>query len=504
MTLYQLIESALTCQQQRADGTLVPLLAKSRRAPMRSSVKRYAAMLGIDPHIASVTDYQRPAHEIRALIEANAPTTLASSTVRNLINDVVWLLRTGVDQGWLEPLPAALLSWRQRRPLTSNSIPRGEQPTLLHYRLNLAECPAALRDELTKYVRWCEAPMARNRDRRVAKRPVTSQKSYNTMLRLAGFAVRYEHRPIESLTLRGLCQPDLIEAYINWWFTERRGIMTAGLEQYLIIPTTIARHWLKDQVLVDTLTKMRRTLPPAQTVRDKSKRWLSLAQLEEVGLSLYPYNARRVHDYPLILKPWYKRHDSGVRQAYYVEFSLIIRLLIRLPMRQRCIREMSLDKNLYQDHRGVWQIRFVGMELKVATRRGQPNRYEFPFPADLVPLLEEWLKDWRPKVARADDTHVFMNTQGNPFTKGRDVSDMIARTSYRFTGIGITAHLIRDVWATEYLEANPGDVSGAARRLGNTEQMIWLHYAHLLKQNVDARAEAFLQGMFANGKAISR
>ena len=116
-------------------------------------------------------------------------------------------------------------------------------------------------------------------------------------------------------------------------------------------------------------------------------------------------------------------------------------------------------------------------------------------------LLEEWLKDWRPKLATADDTHVFMNSRGHRLIKSKDVADMIARTTYRFTGVGVTPHMIRDIWATEYLEANPGDVGGAARRLGNTEQMVLLHYAHILKQNVDARADAFLQSTFTNSKS---
>jgi integrase len=501
MTLYQLIESALSCQQERADGTMSPLLAKSRRAPMRSSVKRYAAMLGIDPTRAVAEDYHRPDHEIRALVESKAPEALASNTVRNLINDIVWLLRTAVEQGWLEPLPPSLLSWRERRPYPGSFVIRGERPhKMTRYRLDLAECPPALRDDLTAYIRWCEAPIARDRDRHVAKRPVTSKKTYNVILRLAGFAVNTLHHPAASLTLSALCQPDVIEAFINWWFTERCGKMTAGLEQYLLIPKTIARHWLKDPKLADTLNKMLRSLPPTEAVVDKSKRWLTLAQLEEVGLSLYPLNARRLHDYAHLKQAYYGRVHSKAYTALYVEFSLIIRLLIRLPMRQRCIREMHLGKNLYQDHSGVWQIRFVGTELKVASRRGQTNRYEFPFPRELVGLLQEWLTDWRPKLASPEETHVFMSSNGLPFTESSKVSDMISRTTYRFTGVGVTPHIIRDIWVTEYLDANPGDVGGAARRLGNTEQMVLRYYAHILQHNVDARAETFLQGTFAAGK----
>ena len=74
--------------------------------------------------------------------------------------------------------------------------------------------------------------------------------------------------------------------------------MTAGLQKYLLIPKTIAKHWLKDEELANTLNAMLKTLPTPEAVMDKSKRWLTLAQLEEIGLSLHPLNAdayRTIH-----------------------------------------------------------------------------------------------------------------------------------------------------------------------------------------------------------------
>src|SRR5262245_9891760 len=105
MTLYELIDTAIATQYQRADGSLAPVLARSRRAPMRSAVKRYGAFLGIDPQTANPESYHLPDDEIRTLVDTKAPTTLAANTRRNLANDLISLLRIGVDQGWLMPLP---------------------------------------------------------------------------------------------------------------------------------------------------------------------------------------------------------------------------------------------------------------------------------------------------------------------------------------------------------------------------------------------------------------
>ena len=220
-----------------------------------------------------------------------------------------------------------------------------------------------------------------------------------------------------------------------------------------------------------------------------------MVDAERVGghWSFHPFNERRRLEYPYLKDQLQNPRRTLKTLAFYVEFSLIIRLLVRLPMRQRQIREMVLGQNLLQDHAGVWQIRFVGKQLKVAQVKGVINIYAFPFPIDLVPLLDEYLSQWRPKLAAAGETHVFLNSRGKPFIRSKDIADMIARTCFRFTGVGVTPHMFRDIWATEYLEANFGDVGGCARRLGNTPEMIMAHYAHILKRSADERAQTFLR-----------
>jgi hypothetical protein len=58
--------------------------------------------------------------------------------------------------------------------------------------------------------------------------------------------------------------------------------------------------------------------------------------------------------------------------------------------------------------------------------------------------------------------------------------------------------MIRDIFATEYLKQHPGDAAGVAKRLGNTIQVVYKHYAHLLDQEADTRADSFLQGALRN------
>jgi hypothetical protein len=497
MTLYQLLDRAVTTTQQMADGRLVPVLATSRRAPMRTAIKRYGDFLGIDPRTAGPDLYHRPEHEVKAVIASKAPDTLADNTRRNLANDLMALLRIGVDQGWLVPLPPPLLSWNQHRAERSDGVKWSEEPMLRErYRLAACECPV-LRDEIETYLAWCEAPVARNRPRAIVKRPITSKHVRDRLLRLAGFAVRQLHYAADTLTLAQLCQLDVLEAYANWKI-DRRGKVTATLMQDLIAPDTIARHWLKDPELANGIKRMMESLPPAQAVRQKDRHWLSLETLESVGRSIHPLNPRRLMKCPWIRKDLHRYKRA--RTAWYVEFSLMMRLLIRVPMRQRCLREMQLERNLFRDHSGTWQIRFLGAELKIDRVGGTLNRYEFAFPADLVGALEEWLNVWRPKLATPGESHVFLSMPGRPFVNHAHIGEAFCRLTHRFTGVPVNPHNIRDIWATEYLNAT-GDVAGCARRLGNTIQMVMLRYAHIIKKDADARADTFLQGTFANGKS---
>jgi integrase len=100
---------------------------------------------------------------------------------------------------------------------------------------------------------------------------------------------------------------------------------------------------------------------------------------------------------------------------------------------------------------------------------------------------------WRPRLATAGEEHVFLNSKGHPLTANR-LTGVVAVTTMRFTRVGVTPHLIRDIFATEYLKQHPGDAAGVATRLGNTIPVVCKHYAHLLDQEADRRADTFLPG----------
>jgi Phage integrase family len=474
------------------------VLKPSRIGPMRTAIKQYAAILGVPPAACPPDVYHVPEARLARLIDDHAPPTLGPSGLRNLKNNLRFLFRTGVTLGLIPPLREMLQSWQDTRKLTTPHIPRHEGIRRDPYRLH--PLPPTLAADIAHYLGWCASPFAPDRPSSIKKRPISQRNSYRALTQVAGFAVQVHGFPPEDLTLRQLVEPAMVQAFVAWWI-ERRGAVTRGIYITMGQLIVVARYWLKEEALADELTRIKGYLPPPEQVRDKRQHWLPLATLEAIGRSRYPLHAQRLLDTAYARKIRARLDDPQAHPelrgrplrgtAFYVGVSLILRLLVRLPLRQRNIREMRLGRNLIRLPDGTWRITFRGAELKIAQRHGREHQVTYAFPPDLQELLEEWLTVWRPRLVKPADTHVFVTGRGTPFTVG-DLYTLICRTTWKFSGVAVNPHLIRDIWATEYIKSTR-DVVGAAYMLGDTVEIVLQHYAHLLDAEAEQRATAWLR-----------
>ena len=112
-------------------------------------------------------------------------------------------------------------------------------------------------------------------------------------MRVAGFAVYEAHLPAETITLQTLTDPLLLEQFVVWWI-QRRGRVTASVQDYLAVMRTVATHWVKDKDHVDGIIRLQSELPEPTPVRDKRGRWLTLREIDQVAENCYPLNERRV------------------------------------------------------------------------------------------------------------------------------------------------------------------------------------------------------------------
>ena len=94
-----------------------------------------------------------------------------------------------------------------------------------------------------------------------------------------------------------------------------------------------------------------------------------------------------------------KRQHSVSHEAQLYRDEFIMKLMIARPFRQRNIREMKLDKNLYRGSDGKWLLKFQGPEMKAG------NLVNYHFPGDLVEMLEEYLNIYRPQILNGKECH---------------------------------------------------------------------------------------------------
>jgi integrase len=252
----------------------------------------------------------------------------------------------------------------------------------------------------------------------------------------------------------------------------------------------------------DELYAVVKKLPAVKAFHDKQAAChaVTAEDLEKVGLDLLAEAHRPLP--PVGQKRLFSDRHHGVMRATAHQSALIIRLLCRLPLRSRSIREMELDKNLFRNASGVWTLRYVGDELKVGERNGRVNVFEVPWPPELTAHLEEYLKDFRPRFPHAaDNPHVFLTRFGNTFAPQtlyrRLAEDFYIRLQKRFF-----PHLVRTLWVDRWLISG-GDVSTAAYILNDSVQTVWKRYHELRGMDHIQKAYAFNQAILGHGPGIS-
>jgi hypothetical protein len=500
MTLHELFVTAI----QRG------ALTSTRIRPMRHSMKTYASCLGMTPETCPPEQYYRSDAEVMNLIEAKAPAHWAPISVRNLKNNMVYLLKIGRTHGWLTAPETSVNSWATRRRLKPfGKLPgRGEGINISRYRLH--PLPAILSQELDSYLRWCTqdyTPGRKAPPRRIRKRTITTMNIRSSMAALGGYAITYHGAVADELTLTRLTDPTLCQAFAGWWINERQGRVTRSLVNILIHAQTIAKYWFQDHARYDAIHQLiHDDLPRPEIIRDKRAVWLTLAELAAVSDSLYPFSARRLresqHTRRMALHLAHPTryglpHGNGKNLALQAEVSLLIGLLIEWPWRQRQYRDMLIGQHLQAQTDGTFLMYFKGKDLKIGRNRdGRDNELVGVLSGPLAERMSEWLQVWRPILEPApDEQHVFLTRDATP-CQTWTLTHWVKTATYKLTGKRMTPHLVRDVWASEYLDAT-GDLAGAAHRLGNTPQTILQHYGHVLEARAQERTSVWLQGHLA-------
>lgn len=359
--------------------------------------------------------------------------------------------------------------------------PSGKCYSRAPYGLPYAQWNNTLSEEFGAYRQWRTSRINLSRPVRLLQRTVTFNKSLSEFENYFGYLVTVEQIAAAELRLSHIADLDLLKRYVIWHATERSDGPTRYMEKTIGTFATIAHYYLQiPSEQWGRLNDLRRACKP-DVRRDKRRVRVSLDTLEQIALAERPTK----HDLNVTTKPHLR-----LRLALQFQRSLMLRLLIRRPMRSRNMREMKTDLNLYREH-DRWWIEFRGEELKVARRRGRQNVLRYCFPADLVPDLEEFLTVWRPLLPGSQLKELFTTKGGQTFSPST-LNQEIKKTIYTYTGRPTNIHVLRDIWATEFLMKTQ-DFITAAEILGDRVETVLQHYADLYNANAGEIADTFTQ-----------
>jgi hypothetical protein len=464
------------------DQTALP-----RPAQLRTSLRTLAAALGYpDLETCHVEGACREEARWTAALETHFQALTAqgrrisASTRRNVRNNLRVLFRLADAHGLLqEPLPPKLLTKRKR--VVFQQEQRDTSPYQETYyvktgprRFGLTEAqwPADIKEGWRTYQAQCGLRL----------RETTFTTHRKSLMTFFGYLANICGR---EPTWDDLFDIDTLREFLRWHGTRMQRRITVHGRSVVIVAAAIAV--VLEHANRRALADFRNELPQPEPLHIKKEQWLTLAELEAVAEACLtegrePYIFRKKDRYP------------GVYRATRFQVGLILKLLVRVPLRQRNVRELRIGRNLYQDHDGHWILLFRGDALKVGSRRGGANQYDIDLTEnypELLPLLEEWQEVYRPRLkGAATSPFLFLTYRGNPFSQ-RSLHEEVGVAVALRTGKRFYPHLIRTIWATQYLKTKHDFVT-AAVMLGDTTQTVMRAYLDIDKKDSHAKGSAFV------------
>jgi len=472
---------------------LLPAFPVYVRKDVQTAVRVLASALDCsDPQHCFPEHFDRPLPTLYQLVERYQITQgKKPHTIRNNKNKLSLLFRHAHTQHLLSlPPPQLVRSYnilhKTSRPGSAITRPHGIS-------IPFKSWPSELQEAFTAFATWSTAPMVPGRDAQLKKRPVTVNHYRIKFESYFGYLHHIEHVP--QLAFDQLFDLTLVNNYVLWHVNVQYQRPTATIRLFLTMLISLSHHYRPLPDFRAEVIKLLKRIPVPSPLYDKADAWVSCATLRDIARALWP------HKLPQDLRICKNRPHTGLQYAGQAGISLMLQLWTYIPYRQRNMREMQLDTNLYKDTQGHWRIKFHGEQLKIARRRGKTNVFDLRFPPQLVPVLEDYLTLWRPiLLARAGhpDPHVFLTQFGNVYNRNA-LGSTTSHIVYRYTGKHWHPHVIRTVWATEMIRKGLNFLD-VAEMLNDKLETVIANYAHLLHGDVAEKVYRLIDEPNGQGK----
>lgn len=462
---------------------------RSRLKDVKTAVRVLAKALRCSsPETCPPTAYRIPTEQIFEIVDIyQTAEGKGNHTKRNTRNNLSALFRAAEERGLLTMQPGSESNHelkpqydpRNRKARKGNALKK-----VRGYYLRYKDWPVKLQEAYEKLVHWATSPLIPGRPAKYRKR-LSTMDSYRQ-----GFEAHfgYLHRickvSIDDLQWEFLIEPNKVRDFASWHVNVLHERVTVFIRNHLKYLCALLSQYSPDDHALKKIESIEAEIGEPAPFYDKVQAWVPLKDLEAIGKAVWPSQKPR------------GQQCTGRRFARRAAMSLILRLWVRRPYRQRNIREMELTQNLYRNPDGIWMVRFVGEQLKVSKKKGRTNHFELPFPEDLVPDLESYLKIWRPLLLKgltAPPGNVFLTMVGTRFNTV-SLNTAVSNCVYSYLEKRFHPHIVRTIWATEYIKETH-DFYGAAVMLNDTLKTVIDKYAQLLDEGTSSKADNWIRRM---------
>ena len=335
------------------------------------------------------------------------------------------------------------------------------------YRTVFESLPKSLRLEIMQLLEWKVAKFSYGRPERCRHRPVTAMQFRNMLCRIHGFLMLIHGQ--SASTLEQLLSEENLREFVEWSLNERRNNGRYLMPWLAMLHSSVKRYPpLKNRNfgwLPELITQLPHDDAEIQTQETKARKWVDYDTLCKIPAKL--------RDERNAIEKTNRR-----RAALLCRNELLIKWLTVLPWRQRNLRECKIGKkenganifkSLISHSATIARSRWVEEALK-----SKPNEefWQFFFrpdetktghqihsllPKQLIPLLEEYLENYRPLLANGKDSQtLFLNKSGGSIS-AEGILTIVGNITYHYTGRRVNPHLFRDIVALKWLENNPED-----------------------------------------------
>lgn len=318
--------------------------------------------------------------------------------------------------------------------------------------------PASLVDEIETWARVMSG--ARVLDSRAPDRPLRPEtiRLKREQIRRGASALVRSGFPVERITSLAC----LVEAgHLRSALTlyhDRLGGKAPSLYEMAYTMVTLAKNWVG--VEGDQLAELKK-MRKALKCRQRGftpKTYDRLRQFDDLEAQ-----ARLLALPDQLVRMARKRSAKDRKAALLVQTALAIEILLAAPMRLANLIELHLDRHFRftrPDRRGTCHL--------VIPREAVKNNVplELVVPARVLTIFDLYWCDYRSQLAPDTEGWVFPGERGGHKHKV-SVSQQIVGTIARHTGITMHVHLFRHLAAKLYLDAHPGDYVTVQRLLGH-------------------------------------